>query len=746
MAGVANSPPIGKRRNFKRLLLRGVCIYAGMGAVTACSSLHDEALDAHGSGAKLGGKRVEVNGSLASGLRLAESMRESGGHQAAIALYSGLIEKHPGDIEPVVGIAESLHEIGRYYDAMDFAMEAVALADADSRGHALAGRASLGLRDPYQALEHFDAALARNAQDLDALNGRGVAYQILGQHTQARAAFEAALELQPDSIPIRSNLALSYVLAGDFNRGIPMLGELAHSPLAPARVRQNLALALALKGDEEGARNVGGMDLSRHDFNRNLEFLAGIRAPAAGSEQFASAEVAAAPALEDLPPKVVAAPLQVVERAPLEKREPAQHEPTPAQAPEPAPAPVPDPVRAAAARPLDLTEVQIAQSPTPVAREETAPVTPPARRPEAPVSVGRIWSLENARWLRGADPMPMREDEGQVQSASQEAVLETAEPVAAPAVLPETAPVLETMPASPAVTPVKSLDPGDTLDKLLDYLADPQFAEAHGGDAPTLLEAQHAAAPLSAIEAVEAEVVQENTRVTAVVMAEDEAPITLAARELETLATTGPCAETSPHWIGCFVFGEAEEGSELHQAVAERRASFRALHSCRMCGATELVVKISSQHVCGDCRPDWSARVLEEGLAVRDSLRIILRDETPTKRKLDRIALARRSLERLLPFEERGIATLAVAPSVASAQLEALRRYLIRDLFETLLAEARELTEANGGRESLAACRRTLKILKSELAREPEGQVRALSPERLACIAALEGELERISI
>jgi Flp pilus assembly protein TadD len=55
------------------------------------------------------------------------------------------------------------------------------------------------------------------------------------------------------------------------------LERLSRSPLANARVRQNLSLAYGLAGDMKMARNIGTVDLSSDWVRNNISYLEAIR-------------------------------------------------------------------------------------------------------------------------------------------------------------------------------------------------------------------------------------------------------------------------------------------------------------------------------------------------------------------------------------------------------------------------------------------------------------------------------------
>lgn len=68
------------------------------------------------------------------------------------------------------------------------------------------------------------------------------------RHEDAQAVYERAVALAPSNGAHRSNLALSYMMAGQPTRAAETLAEAEWQPTAPRTARHNLALALATLG------------------------------------------------------------------------------------------------------------------------------------------------------------------------------------------------------------------------------------------------------------------------------------------------------------------------------------------------------------------------------------------------------------------------------------------------------------------------------------------------------------------
>lgn len=186
-----------------------------------------------------------------------------------------------------------------------------AAANADKAARALAKR------DVAIAVPRAEAAVALAPRSAEYRSLLGRSYLQAGRFTSARAAFADALSLRPGDGRVALNLALSQVATGDWqgaratlaaNQGnipaadlglavalsgdpanaVSILTSAARTPGADAKVRQNLALALALAGEWQGARVVAAADMSPADVDARLAQWAIFARPAGTSDQVAS--------------------------------------------------------------------------------------------------------------------------------------------------------------------------------------------------------------------------------------------------------------------------------------------------------------------------------------------------------------------------------------------------------------------------------------------------------------------------
>jgi Flp pilus assembly protein TadD len=89
----------------------------------------------------------------------------------------------------------------------------------------------------------------------------------------AQKFYETALKIVPNEPSVMSNLGLSYALSKNMNAAESTLRQAAQNPRADQRVRQNLALVLALQGKMAEAERITRQDLSPQDAEANIRAL-----------------------------------------------------------------------------------------------------------------------------------------------------------------------------------------------------------------------------------------------------------------------------------------------------------------------------------------------------------------------------------------------------------------------------------------------------------------------------------------
>jgi Flp pilus assembly protein TadD len=176
----------------------------------------------------------------------------------AVAVLQGLAIQYPEDMKVLGAYGKALADAGRLKEA----------ADVLSRAH------------------------TPERPDWSVLSAQGSIADQLGNHEEARSYYEAALKIRPNEPTVLSNLGLSYALSKQLPRAEETLSLAARQPNADMRVRQNLALVLALEGKFQQAEEWSRHDLSPIDAAANV---AAIRQTISQSNTWSEIQKAAPP-------------------------------------------------------------------------------------------------------------------------------------------------------------------------------------------------------------------------------------------------------------------------------------------------------------------------------------------------------------------------------------------------------------------------------------------------------------------
>jgi len=183
------------------------------------------------------GRRYDANPeSKIAAMNYARSLRALTQYSQAVAVMQRLAAKFPKDMDILGAYGKALADDGRLTEA----------ADVLSRSH------------------------TPERPNWSILSAQGAVADQLGDHTQAQAYYDAALKIVPDQPQVLSNLGLSYALAKHLPQAETTLEKAAAQPGADMRVRQNLALVLALQGKFTEAQTISSRDLSPIDAATNV--------------------------------------------------------------------------------------------------------------------------------------------------------------------------------------------------------------------------------------------------------------------------------------------------------------------------------------------------------------------------------------------------------------------------------------------------------------------------------------------
>lgn len=169
----------------------------------------------------------------------------------ALSRHLRVLAKTPRSFEALIGAGRAALELGDAQSAAGFFGRADEVWPASPLPHIGIGAATAQEGDPAGALAHFERARGLGASAITMGTDRGLAYDLLGRHTEAQADYRAALA-GSEGDEARRRLALSLAITGNGPEALSTLSSLlSRRDMAAIRTR---ALVLALTGDQSGAR------------------------------------------------------------------------------------------------------------------------------------------------------------------------------------------------------------------------------------------------------------------------------------------------------------------------------------------------------------------------------------------------------------------------------------------------------------------------------------------------------------
>jgi Flp pilus assembly protein TadD len=180
-------------------------------------------------------------------LRVADAALASGAPEIALRVAEIVLDKEPSNVAAMVAKGDALYAIGAIDQARDTYRAAVA-ADVSNVGAQIGFGRTLVHANPSAAEAHFLAALAKQPDNVVALNNLGIARDLQDRHAQAQQAYRQALALSPNMPDVTTNLGLSLALSGQGAQAVQVLQPVATAPGASPMMRADLAVAMA-RGD-----------------------------------------------------------------------------------------------------------------------------------------------------------------------------------------------------------------------------------------------------------------------------------------------------------------------------------------------------------------------------------------------------------------------------------------------------------------------------------------------------------------
>jgi Flp pilus assembly protein TadD len=169
----------------------------------------------------------------------------------ALSRHLRVLAGTPRNFQALVGAGRAALELGDTQAAAGFFGRAEEVWPTSPMPHIGMGAATALDGDAQGALVHFGRASQLGAGPTAMGADRGLAFDLLGRHSEAQADYRAAFA-GPEADEARRRLALSLAITGDKPGALNALSPLLQRR-DPAAIRSR-ALVLALTGDQAGAR------------------------------------------------------------------------------------------------------------------------------------------------------------------------------------------------------------------------------------------------------------------------------------------------------------------------------------------------------------------------------------------------------------------------------------------------------------------------------------------------------------
>ena len=187
--------------------------------------------------------------------------------------WGKLYDSNPGGKVASLNYARALRALTRYSEAAAVMQAAAVKAPTDFQVLGAYGKALADSGQFEQAKDVLTRAYPPERPDWTIMSVQGSVADRLNDHEAAQRFYRDALKIAPDEPSVLSNLGLSYALTKQLGPAEEALRAAASSPRADARVRQNLALVLALEGKFNEAEQVSRQDMSPQDAAQNVRAI-----------------------------------------------------------------------------------------------------------------------------------------------------------------------------------------------------------------------------------------------------------------------------------------------------------------------------------------------------------------------------------------------------------------------------------------------------------------------------------------
>jgi Flp pilus assembly protein TadD len=218
----------------------------------------------------------DVTGSIAGTSSSSTLPSEPEALRAYADHWGKIYREKPGEKIASINYARALRSMTRYDEAAAVMQAAAVKAPKDFEVLGEYGKALADRGDFAQAKDVLSRSYPSDRPNWRLMSVQGSVADRLDDHEGAQAFYHAALKIAPDEPSVLCNLGLSYALSKQLGPAEETLRRAADNPKADARVRQNLALVLALEGKFDEADEISRHDMSPEEAARNVQAIRGM--------------------------------------------------------------------------------------------------------------------------------------------------------------------------------------------------------------------------------------------------------------------------------------------------------------------------------------------------------------------------------------------------------------------------------------------------------------------------------------
>jgi Flp pilus assembly protein TadD len=210
-------------------------------------------------------------------IQLGNRLREKGDLNGAAEMYRRAMRADSESPLPPAALGDTLRHLGQYGEAEEVYHQA--LAKHPYSGLALQGYGVLLIEagQPDAAVTLLVPAVDEDVADHRVFNVLGIAYDALGDHTEAQNQYLAGLGMAPGNRSLSNNMALSLALQERYEAAVAQVQGLLTGTETDNPLLHNLALIYGLGGDIGEAGKILRELLPEADVANNLAYYQNLR-------------------------------------------------------------------------------------------------------------------------------------------------------------------------------------------------------------------------------------------------------------------------------------------------------------------------------------------------------------------------------------------------------------------------------------------------------------------------------------